>query len=210
MRRLYNSEDNSDVSFVFQDGNSVRANSHVLAIQCPSLFDIVQEADDKEKIALDNTDAGLFGLMVRFMYHQNLPGSLFDLNEKGAELLKMADRFDYPDLKIRLEADVVNSGVLKLENAADFLVLADSHSCALLKEKAIEIIIENFPKAMNTKGWTALAESGALLNEVLQVKYKADSCTKDGKVSNLRKRLAEQGHSVDGTKEMLVKRLKRE
>ena len=64
---------------------------------------------------------------------------------------------------------------------------------------------------MKSKGWGNLWESRDLLNEVLHAKFEVDKTTNtDEKVSTLRKRLADQGKDVDGTKEMLVQRLKTE
>ena len=103
---------------------------------------------------------------------------------------------------------------MTVESAAEILLLADSHAYALLKEQAMNLIVDNYSKVKATSGWKQLRESSSLLTEVLdnmsgEAINKGDAGEKMG-VSELRKRLASRGLDADGTREMLVKRLKTE
>ena len=127
------------------------------------------------------------------------------------DLLKLANRFEYSDLKLFLEASLVESDLVTYKNAADMLVFADSHSCALLKEVAMNVVVTRHQWVRQTAGWKALKESSSLLDQVLAIMSRGvfdnDEETMIG-VSALRKRLADRGLDPDGTREMLVKRWK--
>ena len=106
--------------------------------------------------------------------------------------------------------------MISIDNAAEMLLLADGQSCALLKETAMELVARNPSKMTKTSGWKTLQQSSSLLAEVFMHQSVTPAADIDDdnenldhvRVSGLRKRLAEQGRDVDGTKEMLVKRLK--
>ena len=122
------------------------------------------------------------------------------------------NQFEYIELKQNLEADLIEAKFITAENAADTLVVADSLSCALLREAAMKVVVENIAKIRETRGWMLLEESNALLMEVLE-QSKEDKTVDGGDkpdtcVAGLRKRLADRGLDTDGTKQMLVKRLK--
>ena len=204
--KLYDCGESADVSFNLDGGGKVRAHKSVLSIQCPVLYDIVKDGethpDRNGDIELDNTDGGLFAMLVRYMYHEALPSS-FDLKKDGIELLKLANRFGYTDLKMHIEADLVGSNLLTTETAADYLLLADGISCALLKEAAMDIVVSNYTQMMKSNGWKSLKESSTLLAEIIEL---SQTPSREAGVSALRKRCADMGKEVDGTKEMLIKR----
>eukprot|EP00977_Amphora_coffeiformis_P017269 scaffold5535_cov180-Amphora_coffeaeformis.AAC.8 len=124
----------------------------------------------------------------------------------GVELLKVAYRFGCVELKMHLEAELVDSDVLTVETAAEYLASADAHSCALLKEATMGIVLTKPAEVIKTQGWDTLRESATLLAEVFQLLAETAEGRNCEKVSFLRKRLAEADLDVDGGKEMLVKR----
>ena len=139
-------------------------------------------------------------MMVDFMYEGSLPK--MDL-EKKMDLVSVADRFEYINLKLWLEADIIESNDIASKNAASVLLFADAHSCALLKEASMSFIEQNSGKVMvDDDGWKDLKESDTLLLQVLERKPKDHR-----EISQLRERLSKKGLDTDGTKEMLLKRL---
>ena len=76
----------------------------------------------------------------------------------------------------------------------------------------MELVVDNFAQVRESNGWDALKESGPLLAEVLDkvTGHKDEGCKQVSGtcVSSLRKQLAARGLDPDGTKEMLVERLK--
>jgi len=206
-RSLWDSDKGKDVSFRVGCGDVhhiVLAHSSVLSIQCPDLYDIVSESGNNDDIEIENTDADLFALLVHHMYHETLPG--LDLEKDGFELLKLANRFGYSDLKIDIEADLVGSSLLTAETAADFLLFADANCCALLKEAAMDIVVSNYAQVVKSNGWKSLKESSTLLVEVCEQLSKAPTSEDGNSVSALRKKCADMGLDVDGTREMLIER----
>jgi len=216
LTRLYQKDEGMDVTFLLGT-DRVRAHRYVLAIQCPILHEMTTGQTSCPEVEIEGADPDLFATMIRYMYFEALPDD-FDLAENGIGLLKLADRFGYSYLKLRLEVDVVESGMISIESAADMLLLADAHSCALLKETAMDLVVGNPSKIAKTAGWTVLKESPSLLAEVYEYErpltvYAAKSHSGNENpellsVSALRKWLADRGLDVDGTKEMLVKRFK--
>ena len=209
--QFFRDKEGKDVTFLIGD-NVVKAHKWLVSINCPTLHDLVAESDDSV-LQIDNANPDLFAILIRFMYFNDLPTEPpFDIKEKGLELLKLANGFDCKDLKLILEADITESNILTVENAADILLLADSHSFAMLKEAAMKLVVDNLSKVRGTEGWNAMEESNSLLLEVI-ANFSGNATTtncaeKDMSVSKLRKRLADRGLDVDGTKEMLVKRLR--
>ena len=91
------------------------------------------------------------------------------MKEDGLELLKLANRFDYAQLKLQLEADLIEADIIGVENAAEILLLADSHCCAMLKEAAMHIVADHYPEVSKTEGGKDLKETASLLHEVLEM-----------------------------------------
>lgn len=111
-------------------------------------------------------------------------------------------------MKLIVEAEIVKAGI-EAENAAKLLLFADAHSCALLREVALEFCLSH-PKAIKeSKGWEQLRESPDLLAELLGSsptqfsKWDYDTM----RVASLRQKLDARGLEVDGTRETLIRRL---
>jgi hypothetical protein len=124
-------------------------------------------------------------------------------------------------VKLWMESVIVDK-LLNADNAADLLLFADAHHCALLKETAMKICQNNADAVMRTEGWARLKESSTLLAELFAAvattnKRAAADDDDDPErlgVAELRNRLLRKRgrivDDVDGSREMLVKRLKSE
>lgn len=143
-------------------------------------------------------------------------------------LLAAADKWQCTDLKLYAEAAIVGYGI-NIYTAADLILMAHSMSCALLKEKAMEFYAMNAPAIMKTTGWKNIVESNEILRELLELTM-GDPTTGDPTmgdpttsamqeengamnyermtVSSLRRKLDEEGQCVDGSKRMLIMRLR--
>jgi hypothetical protein len=179
-------------------------------------------------IILDNVDADTFRTIVRYIYtekwtqeQKNGDGCSLNL-EVAKTLLTTSNRFGCKGLKLWMESVVVDKHI-NADNAADLLLFADAHHCALLKETAMKICQNKADAVMRTEGWTRLKESSTLLAEL----FAAMATTKKNvaaadddddperlDVADLRNRLLRKRgrivDDVDGSREMLVKRLKSE
>jgi len=143
-------------------------------------------------------------------------------------LLIAADRFNIVALKHDVEYKLYDEFLYSF-TSAELFVWADSHSCAFLKEKAMDRICRksdesDYDIVLSKDGWTMIRESKRLLEElflyarysfqgVRYVKQKDDSSDYKSnelyyyKVEYLRLRLSELGLDIDGTREMLEERL---
>lgn len=122
-----------------------------------------------------------------------------------------------------MESKIVDQ-LLTTENAASCILLADGLSCPLLKEAAINTYFQNPEEAVKSEGWKNIKESATLLEEMLhyattgsQVPLDSNAIKKKSSltaeeiskldVTLLRECLSAAGLEVDGSLDMLKKRL---
>jgi len=143
-------------------------------------------------------------------------------------LLVAADRFHMVALKHEIENKIYDEFLYSF-TSAELFVWADSHSCAFLKEKAMDRIckksgsVDDF--VISKDGWSMIRESKRLLEELFLYatygchgvrynKYKDHASDYKSNelyyynVEYLRLRLSEFGLDIDGTREMLEERLR--
>ena len=101
----------------------------------------------------------------------------------------------------------------------ELLLYSESKNCALLKEAAIDYIVENKDNVIKKNLLSFVDVPGTLLNDMLVAFIRSEK--KDGagggidgfasmRVSELRKKAHEKGLNVDGSREMLITALKLE
>ena len=163
--RMFNSDSDKDVTFVLGD-NVIRAHKWLVSLHCPVLHDMANAAEGH--LAIEDANPDLFAMMIRFMYFGQLPDELVPETDVIVDLLKLANRFGFVDLKLLLEAHLVQSGAVAVGNAAEILIIADSLSYALLKEAAMAVVVEDSAKVMKTEGWNKLKDSSSLLAEMFE------------------------------------------
>jgi BTB/POZ domain len=204
----------SDVTFQV-DNQDFRLHRVVLASRAPVLFQMIEHPD--QIIALDDdVDADTFRSIVRHIYTGDWPAvsaaSVADA-DVAKTMLTSADRFGCTDLKHYLESVIVEK-FLNEDSAADMLLLGDSLTCALLKEASMKICLEQAAAVMDTDGWKRVVESNALMAELFAASHRKHSNEADDtegqSIADLRDQLLKRGRDVDGSREMLVKRLKAE
>ena len=227
--KLYRSiEATFDVTFlVGQQKKEIKAHKIVLAVQARDLYDLVITEEQSSpasrngtEIILTNADANAFEALVQFCYIGTIPQlnteSSDDKNEtKTKNVLLVADRFGCKDLKLYIESYIVEY-ILLPSKAARLLLLADSHSCPLLKEASMNAFVADPKTVMESQDdWKNIQESTKLLEELLvhatsdRSNTKCSSNYEDGlDVTSLRKDLQTYQIDVDGSKEMLLQRWK--
>jgi BTB/POZ domain len=165
-------------------------------------------------IELPDVDPLVFENLLAYCYDGCLPHpiSRFDTVKS---LLIAADRFECTSLKLYAEHYAAEQ-ILGWTNAADFLLFADSISCAYLKEAALDEIAFMPEAVFQSDGWTRVMQSERLVMEVIRARYCCEPNVADRKkrraefmsVDTLRYHLAAKGLDVDGSRETLVKRFK--
>jgi hypothetical protein len=124
---------------------------------------VKEDEGGDQKIAANDDD----GIIMNEHNNNNNNNTNSNINEIYAkELLLAGNRFGCSHLKLYAESIIVEKYIC-LYNASEYLPLADSHSCALLKEIAMDIISNNPQQAMETPNWYMVEESSRLLTELL-------------------------------------------
>ena len=160
----------------------------------------------------------VFKTLLEFVYDVNQPPEIKN-RIFATELLVAADRYDFRRLKVYVESVLVDK-FPTAKNAAALLIFVDSYSCALLKEAASNLFITKADIVKKSEAWSEVRESKKLLEELLDWvtssrkllgrnddKRHSDFDTWD--VTCLRERLEIVGLELDGSREILVKRLKK-
>ena len=202
---------------VFSVGDALfKVHKSVLSLRAPKLYEIATACDDGDNdddssrpIQIPYVKKEIFASLVDFLYTANFPEIE---NERFAtDLLVAADCYDCVHLKLYAES-IIADKFLKADNSAELLVFADSYSCALLKEAATNVLINNAGTIVkSTKGWSQIKESHKLLSELIDSTIPSDCYTGDideWDVKTLREALEEENLPLDGSREVLIDRLK--
>jgi BTB/POZ domain len=202
-------------------GRNFTAHRSILALHAPALLRLAEntkvEEDDSSDttttmIELPGVDPLAFENLLAYSYDGSLPHP-FCTFDAVKSLLIAADRFECTLLKLYVEHCAAEN-VLHWTNAADFLLLADSISCAYLKESALDEIAFVPESVFRSEGWTRVMKSERLIMEVMRARYcepnvEDKQCRAECmSVNTLRCKLEAKGLDVDGSRETLVKRFK--
>jgi len=174
---------------------------------------VMESSDTTITVPIHSTRKEIFKSVLDFIYTVREP----EIREEGIaiEILVAADFYGCVGLKLFAESVLVDR-FLKAENAARLLILANSQSCALLKEAAIDLYIREGDIVERTPDWPRVEESAKLLMELLRVarleKKKPGGDDLKGKiqgmtVAGLRQNLHRLDRRVDGSREILERRL---
>ncbi|KAJ8605863.1 hypothetical protein CTAYLR_000555 [Chrysophaeum taylorii] len=176
-------------------GVSVRAHKTILQARSALTFE-----EDEDEIPLD-VDPAPFAKLVEFLYTDEIDPGFLKGNARA--LLAQADMFGVVRLKHLAENALV--ATIDTPTAADLLLFADAHSCALLREQAANFINHNVSAVRNTKGWGNLKLSPALLDDILE---HISAPNKRLCVADLRRNCEAYGLDTDGTRKTLEARLR--
>ena len=139
----------TDVTIVCQD-RQFECHKAILAGRS-TVLEAMFSHNMKEKrdsiVEIQDMDADILHEMIVFMYS----GKVAELDEKAADLLVAAEKYDLHDLKRMCEDNLCVN--LNLENALNMLVLADLHGANNLRLIALEFIGENGKKITTKEGW---------------------------------------------------------
>jgi BTB/POZ domain len=168
----------TDIAFAV-GGRNFKAHRSILALHAPALLRLaennkVEEEDDssdttKSMIELPDLDPLVFANLLAYCYDGSRPHQCRTI-DAFKSLLIAADRFECTSLKLYMEHRIAEK-VLSATNAADLLLLADSMSCAYLKEAALDEIAFLPEAVFRSDGWTRVMQSERLMMEVIRARY---------------------------------------
>lgn len=215
LQKLYKnlSSENSDVTFLVE-GKLYEAHKIILSILAKGLYDIAKESHTNDPIPIEAVKSHTFESILMYAYTEYT--DIMPRNEEKARcLLVAADRFECLQLKLHIEYFIADN-FLKAENAAEFFIFADAYSCAFLKEAASNLFVTDMEIAKGAEAWSQVKESDRLMEELLVSLSRAAKSVqdKDSKdvdqmsVNNILQELETADLELDGTREILVNRLK--
>ena len=114
-----------------------------------------------------------FRHLLNYIYGGKLSDN--DMKSHAKELVNAANRFGVVNLKLEAEAYIVGATTFTMENVKDLVVYAESKSCALLQEAAMDYIVENKVEAIEKLSFANAP--GTLVRDVLVATAKGrESC----------------------------------
>ncbi|KAL7448410.1 hypothetical protein ACHAWC_000601 [Mediolabrus comicus] len=181
----------------------------------PTLASICSSSDDDDGnchaiIPIFGVRLKIFRCLLRYLYGGAIPEEIWSSTNAS-------NRYGVVDLKIQAEVHIVQS-LINVANASDLFLYADGNDCALLKECVIDYFkvhaqeIRSHPSFQKVKESTdimdqlmeALTSSRALRSWTLNEK---DEDYEMMSVDLLRRKLYERELSMDGSREVLIRRL---
>ena len=149
-------------------GESFKCHKAILAARSKyfeSMFRSDMAESSQSSIMMNDISAKAFTLLLEFIY----TGSLSDSSDlKSTELLTLADRFLFDDLKLACEAAI--SKTVGLSNAVELLSIAHTYSAKQLQKAAAKFVMGNRLELSKTEEWKEMVKTnpgamGALFSE---------------------------------------------
>ena len=180
------------------------------------LYDMYGLGDNtiNHTIHITNISPTIFRYLLKYMYGRKVSEN--KMKSRAKEIIDMADRFGVCGLKLEVEACLVKTTTFTVENVMDHLHFADMKNCALLKEAAMDFILDNKVEVIEK---VSLSDApGGLLADVLAAVAREENIRNGNvlpsprlitmRVSELRSRAHEECLDVDGSRESLIAALK--
>jgi speckle-type POZ protein len=189
---------------------------HLILKNCaPMLADLFDLEDRDGKIAtttITDVKPDVFRHLLCYVYG----GSVLDgeLKTHAKDIIDAADKYSIINLKLEAEASYVKSTDITMDNAMDNLLYADAKNCALLKEAVMNFMAANHYEASEKISFNDVP--GHLMKDLLVAfgRNSKNGATDDVdelttlSVSDLRRKLAEKGLDVDGSREAMIESIK--
>ena len=142
------------------------------------------------------------------------------------ELCNAGNQFGIVGLKLLAETKILEHPGISISNFSDLILYADAKNCALLKERAIEYYVVNARAIRSHPSYVRVRESAMILDELMDallsrpIRRSVSTMSSAGGgdedvdydtmgVNLLRRTLHTRGLDVDGSREMLIRRLVR-
>ena len=189
----------------------------VIVAKCSSVFADLCEShnDDTTPIHINDVTPDIFRLLLSYIYGGKELDD--DMKSYAREIIDAADKYGVVNLKLEAEASLVEATTFKIENVMELLIYAESKNLALLKEAAMDFIVDNKLEVIEKLSFNYVP--GALMRDVLAATARGEMRSGGGdvtvdrkyhslRISELRKMAHENGLNVDGSREMLIAALK--
>jgi hypothetical protein len=176
----------------------------ILKRASPLLAEPCKSDTSPAQVQIPDESPDIFKDMLLYIYGLPVPAFGNDAL-RTRKIIEIANKYGVTNLKIAAEVHYVSLLSFSIGNVAEHLLFADSVNCALLKEKALEFIVNNAFEIAKKKQLMDIPES--LHNDILlamALKSNAAGGIDAMSVHELRRLSHEKGLVIDGTREMMI------
>jgi hypothetical protein len=190
----------------------------VIIENCSSIFAELCEShdDNTRQIQIIDVKTNIFRLLLSYVYGGKV--SEDDMVLHARDIIDAADKYGVVNLKLEAEASFVVGATFTIENVMELLLYAESKNLALLKEAAMDYMMENRDEVLEKLSFTDMVP-GTLVRDVLAATARGEARNNGTnvnvdiqynalRISELRNMAHENGLNVDGSREMLIAALK--
>jgi len=191
----------------------------VIIENCSSILAELCEShdDNTTPIQINDVKPNIFRLLLSYIYGGKVSEDNMVLHAR--DIIDAADKYGVINLKLEAEACFVEGTTFTIDNVMEHLLYAESKNGALLKEAAMDYIVENKAEVIERLSF-ADTVPGTLMRDLLAAVSRGERNVggNDGdggesqynamRISELRKRAHEKGLNVDGSREMLIAALR--
>ncbi len=194
------------------------AHSQILKKCAPmlaNLFDFEDSDGNLNTATITDIEPNIFRHLLFYVYGGSVPED--DLKSHAKDIINAADKYSIINLKLEAEAAYVKSTDITMDNVMDNLLYADAKNCALLKEAVMNFLADNSVAAEKISFKDV---PGHLIKDLLVAFNRKGKSKKDANrattadeltslsVSALRRKLAEKGLDIDGSREAMIESIK--
>ena len=225
--QMFNDEESADIVFAVRE-HQPKNNAEKVAKIAPTIFHahrIIIKAcstiladlcgtkgDPTTPIEITDVSPEVFRHLLYYIYGGKTADD--DMKAHSKDIIDASNRYGVATLKLEAEACLVESTTFSLDNVMEHLIYADSMNCALLKEAAMDFIVENKIKVIETM--TSFDDVPSNLMRDLLTAVARGEREEGGvggenenlfttmRINELRKKAHEKGLDVDGSREMLI------
>jgi hypothetical protein len=233
IQRMITDENFGDISFAVggqQKKNNAEKNAKTTPVMFHAHRDILSECStgvladicrssvmSLSPIEITNVSPKVFRHLLYSAY--GIKVSDDDMKLQSKEIIDAANRYGVVNLKLEAEARFVRDTTFTMENVVEYLLYADSMNCALLKEAAMDFLLENSDEVAEKLSFNELltptlfrdvfaAVSRGKKKSVIDGGGSGESRLYSMRISELRQEAHEKGLNVDGSREMLIAAIK--
>lgn len=161
-------------------------------------------------IKITSLSPQIFRYVLFYMYGGKIAKE--EMRAHAKDIINAADWFMVSPLKIEAEACFVETTPIAVDNVMDHLLYADAHNCALLKEAAMDFIIEHKTEVLEGDAGYIKNAPGGILADILGAVARSEKKNVEPlinmRVCELRKKAHEKGLDYAGSREKLIAMLK--
>lgn len=168
--QLFGDADGADVTFVVKN-EKILAHKLILVTRSPyfkNMFKSGMEESVSKEVKIGDIEPKVFRELLKFVYCDTPPEFHAEVSP---ELLIAAEKYGLDSLKKICESSLIEN--LSADNVVDFLLLAETHNCPDLLEKAAAVFRFNFVSLAKEGKLQQLEASPTLLTKLLKFHHMA-------------------------------------